>query len=627
MANRVLGIEIGQNLTRVVEIDYKTKNPKVHSMFSFPTPPEMIEDGVVHADSMFRSMLYSKIKEKKINTNKAVFVLNSTRIASREMELPLVKEKQIKDLLQMNASDYFPVDLSQYKLVHEVIEKIDKPEEKKMRLSVIAIPNEIILSYEELAADCRLQIVALDYSGNAIKQLMLREIPGDIKATIKIDETISTITVMDGDMIKLQRNVNYGLADAIEEIQDSELFGEYLSFTDAVDVARRKTCLELKSDVIQPEIENTERDDMGHEIDSERFKKLRANVNYTLANLVSSLGRVVDYYQSRNVDRPIDRIFLVGLGADFSGLSKLLTNELNYKVIPLQQFDGISVAKNINLAETKIAEFFNCVGATLKPLPITDEKKAKGNIFTTPIGGMKNIPMEQEVQPPLGPDGQPLPMPEGMEAKKGASLGIPLIILGVCVVASVGMIAYSIFSNLVLTSDNMALKGRVSDLSYAQNIYDVYNQTKSDYEWTKLLQDASSNKNDEIVSFIDELEKKLPSDARIDNMSVTTDGVSMTISQSSKDVAADVITQLRTFDSIMVSNVSTITDDTDETGASNVQFTVDCTYVKKSDDSDTSGTTDTQNDGSNDNTSQNNKSNDNTSQDNASQNTSDNAAQ
>ena len=583
MANRVLGIEIGQNLTRVVEIDYKTKNPKVHSMFSFPTPPEMIDDGVVHADSIFRSMLYSKIKEKKINTNKVVFTLNSTRIASREMELPLVKEKQIKDILQMNASDYFPVDLSQYKLVHEVIEKIDKPEEKKMRLSVIAIPNEIISSYEELAADCRLQIVALDYSGNAIKQLMLREIPGDIKATIKIDETISTITVMDGDIIKLQRNVNYGLADAIEEIQDSELFGEYLSFTDAVDVARRKTCLELKSDVIQPEIENAERDDMGHEIDSERFKKLRANVNYTLANLVSSLGRVIDYYQSRNVDRPIDRIFLVGLGADFSGLSKLLTNELNYKVIPLQQFDGISVAKNINLAETKIAEFFNCVGATLKPLPITDEKKAKGNIFTTPIGGMNNVPMEQGAQPPLGPDGQPLPMPDGMEEQKGASLGIPLIILGVCVVASVGLIAYSIFANLVLTSDNMALKGRVSDLSYAQNIYDVYNQTKKDYDWTKLLESASSNKNDEITGFVDELEQKLPSEAKLVNMSVTTDGVSMTIKTGSKDIAADVIAQLRTFESIMVSNVSTITEEVDETGASKVQFTVECTYVKADD--------------------------------------------
>ena len=67
------------------------------------------------------------------------------------------------------------------------------------------------------------------------------------------------------------------------------------------------------------------------------------------------------------------------------------------------------------------------------------------------------------------------------------------------------------------------------------------------------------------------------------NMSVTTDGVSMTIKTGSKDIAADVIAQLRTFESIMVSNVSTITEEVDETGASKVQFTVDCTYVKADD--------------------------------------------
>ncbi len=66
--------------------------------------------------------------------------------------------------------------------------------------------------------------------------------------TVKVDEASTTLTVMDGSMVKLQRNVNHGLADAIEAIQDSELFGEYLSFTDAVDVARRKTCLAIKPD-------------------------------------------------------------------------------------------------------------------------------------------------------------------------------------------------------------------------------------------------------------------------------------------------------------------------------------------------------------------------------------------
>ena len=588
MANKVLGIEIGQNLTRVVEIDYKVKNPKIYNIFSIPTPPGMITDGVVEADSMFRSLLSSKLKEKHITTNKAIFILNSTRIASREVELPLVKEKQIKEMLAMNASDYFPVDLSQYKLVHEVIEKTDTPEEKKMRLSVIAIPNELILSYEALAAECRLQLVALDYSGNAIKQLMAREIPGDIKVTIKVDETISTLTVMDGDIVKLQRNVNYGLADAIEEIQDSELFGEYLSFSDAVDVARRKTCLAIRTDDMSGAPEPVERDDMGHEIDSEKFKRLRSNVSYALSNLISSLGRVIDYYQSRNTERPIDRIFLVGLGADFSGLSKLLTNELNYKVVPLQQFDGIHVSKNINLAEAKIAEYFNCVGGSLKPLPVIEgDKKAKSRLVAAPIGGTIPGAGGANGQPQVGSDGQPVEEAE----EEHVSYGVPLIIFGLCVVASVALVAYSIFSNLVLTSDNMTLKARISDLSYAQNIYDVYMQTKSDYEWTQLLEDASSNQNDEIVTFIDELEQKFPSEAKLVALNATTDGVSLTVSQGSKDVAADVIAQLRTFDSIMVSNVSTITEEVDETGATKVQFTVDCVYVSKSDDTESTDST------------------------------------
>ena len=92
MANRVLGIEIGQNLTRVVEIDYKTKNPKVHSMFSFPTPPEMIDDGVVHADSIFRSMLYSKIKEKKIKLGLELYVSDNT-LQSLSSQLQKYTEK------------------------------------------------------------------------------------------------------------------------------------------------------------------------------------------------------------------------------------------------------------------------------------------------------------------------------------------------------------------------------------------------------------------------------------------------------------------------------------------------------------------------------------------------------
>ena len=87
MANRVLGIEIGENLTRVVEIDYKAKNPKIYNMFGFPTPMGMIDDGVVQLDGMFRSILYSKLKEKKIATTDAYFLQeeSTTYFTSREI--------------------------------------------------------------------------------------------------------------------------------------------------------------------------------------------------------------------------------------------------------------------------------------------------------------------------------------------------------------------------------------------------------------------------------------------------------------------------------------------------------------------------------------------------------------
>lgn len=570
MANKVLGIEIGQNLTRVAEVDYKAKNPKIYNVFSFPTPPDMINDGVVAQDGMFRSLLHGKLKEKKITTNKVVFILNSVKIASREIEIPLVKDKQIKDVVAMNASDYFPVDLSEYKLVHEIIERIENGDEKKLRLSVIAIPNELILSYEGLAADCKLSIAALDYSGNATKELMIREIPGEVKAAVKIDEASATLTIIDGDTIKLQRNITNGLSEAIEEIQDSEIFGEYLSFSDAIDIARRKTCLSVRADETAPE--TPEKDSNGKEIDSERMRKLRSNVTYALSPLVNSIGRMIDYYQSSHSDRPVERLFLIGLGADFSGLSKLLTNELKIKVVPLQQFDGIHTTKNINLAEAKMAEYFNCVGAVLDPLSIFENDKEKFKL--TSASFRKSSPKAK------GTSGDE---EEGDEEEQ-VSYGLPLVIFGLCVVASVGLVAYSIFSNLVLTSDNMTLKGQVSDLSYAQEIYDTYMSTKSDYDWTMKLDDAASNKNDELISFLDELEQKLPSEATIVSFSAAPEGISITVQQNSKDIAADVVAQFRTFDSIQVASVSTITDETDETGASVVEFTISCVYVSSADD-------------------------------------------
>ncbi|MEE1029329.1 MAG: pilus assembly protein PilM [Agathobacter sp.] len=560
MANKVLGIEIGQNITRVVEIDFKIKkNPKIYNIFDFATPQDMMSEGVIQDVSMFRSLLASKLKENKISTKKALFVLNSARIATREVEIPAVKDKQIKEMIKMNASDYFPVDLEQYQLVHEILERVEGEAEKKIRVSVIAVPKDLIRSYELLANACKLQLVGLDYTGNAIKQLMLREIPGEVKATVKIDENMTILTVMDGEQVKLQRIINYGIAEAIEEIQDSEVFGEYLSFTQAMDIARRRTCISLRNDTPAEEQRTVGADE--NYVDADTLHRLRGNVTVALSSLISSLSRVIDYYNSRNIERPIEKIFLIGMGADFSGLSKLLTAELNYKIIPLQQFEGILINRNLKTSNFKVAEYFTCIGASINPLDIISGVK--------PTKGKKTKVTTKE-----GADGEIIEVEEA-----GTSYGATLLVCGLCIIASIGLIAYSIFSNLVLKTENVTLQNQVNELSYAQELCDTYNSTKSVYEWAKALDAQTFNRNNELVSFIEELEQKMPSEVQILSLSASTAGIDFSITVKSKEAAADVISQLRTFDSIDITSVSTITDSKDDTGASEINFSVSCQYV------------------------------------------------
>ena len=567
MANKVLGIEIGQNLTRVVEIDYKVKNPKIYNMFSFATPPDMVTDAGVEVNSIFKAMLQSKLKENHISTNKAIFVLNSARIANREIEIPFVKDNKIKDLITANASDYFPVDLSQYQLVHEVLDRYGEGDSKKIKVSVLAVPNEIIRSYRFLAENCKLTLMGLDYTGNAIKQLMLKEIPEDVKVTIKIDESVSILTIMDGEHVVLQRIINYGIGEGVEAIQDSELFGEYLSFIEAMDVARRRTLLQSRfGQDMQPVAENPEQgvpqQEQAGDIDSEKLAKLKEYMTDSMQMLVGSIARVLDYYISRNSEKTIEKIYLTGMGADFSGLSRLMSNELNQKVVSLQQFEGLSLHKNINITNVKLAEFFTCIGCALDPLPIYGGDK-KGRLKKGEDAGF-----------------------EGAEAaEKEESLTGALILMAIFIIGAIGMAAYGIFGNLVLKADNVTLQSKIDELSYAQETADEYNIVKAEHDWIKQLDDVTVSENNNLVAFIKELEQKMPTQIQVISLTASETGLTLSIDVEKKAAVADVISELRTFKSIEVHAMSDIVEEKDEeTGKITVNFTIECNYVNAVDD-------------------------------------------
>lgn len=107
MAAKVLSIEVGSDITHVVEMDYKARAPKVYQFFKIPTPEGVLVDGSIRADRAFAEQIQRELRAHRVKTRKVIFVMNSTRIAKREIEIPLVREKQIHNLLITNAAEFF----------------------------------------------------------------------------------------------------------------------------------------------------------------------------------------------------------------------------------------------------------------------------------------------------------------------------------------------------------------------------------------------------------------------------------------------------------------------------------------------------------------------------------------
>ena len=121
MANRILSVDMGYSLTKVCEMDYGVKNPKIYNTFVLNTPEGMISDGLINVKEEFLTLFQTMLNEKGIKTRKVIFSIASSKIATREAKIPYCKENRISDIVRANLSDYFPIDASQYVIAHSIL--------------------------------------------------------------------------------------------------------------------------------------------------------------------------------------------------------------------------------------------------------------------------------------------------------------------------------------------------------------------------------------------------------------------------------------------------------------------------------------------------------------------------
>lgn len=537
MSKKILVIEILSSLTKIVEMDYQTKKPRIYNVAGFETPSEMLTDGMVRQSEAFRDMLRNICFAKGIKTDKVIFSINSNRIVSREVTIPLVNEGKIAEIIKANASEYFPVDTSNYDFIHTVVEKNDKSlTERNFKISVSAIPKDLINCYSDFAEFCGLHLMGFDYVGNSIFKLVKSRFVSGVNVVLKIEDNSSLVTIISDGKIALQRPLAYGIDSAIETIMESSAFKEKLSYLQALDLVRKKTCVRRQLDI------TSEKEDFNDgETNVIEFPELRGAVTESFRSMISNIMRVIDYYTSRNTNQTISSIEVIGIGAEFSGLCRLLTNEFNQKVVALTQIDGI-ITNRTFLDETfSLSEFAACIGAGIAPASVILEKDSnKFRLNDSKIG---------------------------------------IIVLSAAIIGCIGITIFSAINYASLQNQKSDLQTKKASLASAEVTYQSYMDIKTVLDNVKTTEGKIYTPTQQMSDFFTELEAKMPTEINVMSMNVSGTAVGMNVTVSSKEAAAKVIMQLRTIKSLTNISVTNISDIKDDSGKKSVSFSLNADYT------------------------------------------------
>ena len=353
MAQKLLSITLGTTSAKLAEIVKSGKKIQVYSAYDIPISEGLCDDGfILDADSL-AAELKQYMSKYKIKTKKIAFSIASKRVASKEVVIPYVKEKQIKGLVTMNASEYFPVgNIEDYAINYSIIETIKNAENMQYRMNVIATPGELLEGYTLLAKALKCSVEIVDYAGNAILQVLKTQArTGEVSAILQLGYENTVINIMNGDVQIMQRSVATGLNAIIATVADSVGLDE----EDAVAFLEDN--------------------------DISRITAAYGDVKYVFDSLISSIRRIFDFYNGRSADHPIAGVMFIGDATYVNGIGDALSEGLGHEAQEIFRLNNVQV-KNKSVTPEFATNFMANIGAVINPMNLSydrvdEEKKAK----------------------------------------------------------------------------------------------------------------------------------------------------------------------------------------------------------------------------------------------------------
>lgn len=578
MAGRVLSIAIGSEFTKVCELSYNRIHAgggvRVYQCFSFRNPDDTIDDGYITDPLRYGEELTRQLSAAGLSSNRVIFSIFSGKIASREIILPPVKENKIMDLITTGASEYFPIDINDYILSYIVLEK----SVAEWKLKISRKINATISKIDFKSAKGAGKIIGLkrkkmeparDKEAEAEAAVSLADNMTDIRAGVQPSGS-SEIAEKKG-----QSQAGRNMRVCVYAVPSS-LIESYFNFAKSlkldivsldyagnsnyqlirrqankgtnvyVQLNERDTTVSiLRDNVLKLQrtfgyginmLMDACLDQEQHEAEG-RDEALRLLENEDLLTdssseamldavqyLTDSVARIIDYYKGSHVDEQIDAVYISGTGIRIQGIEDCFASASGLSCRKMLRLNLASFNKKT--ADFKYpGEFITCIGAVIKPVNLLPK--------------------------------------EVIEKRRRQKLVMATSVFSFTCLAAAAIMIYVGYLDYRSARKELESLGRMeAGLPEIDEIYEKCDQAAKELEALDRFEASLNSNNDRINDIILELEQRLPSDAWINTIQFSENGINMSVTATINDTGANIImaklyTELEKiayFDSVDISN-------------------------------------------------------------------------
>ena len=190
-------VDFGNSSIKVIYGHFSKKNIEIFGYDILPINKELVDDGKILNPLEVASILRNSINNNQINVKSLTLVLSGSDIIIREIQIPKADDKEVGKIIEFEAQQYFPIELTEYKTDYKILEEIRTEEEEKLRILLVAVPIEQVKEYLDVSEYLGISLDAIDLVINtSLKYLLGNNYLKDLKL-VESDEYIEDIKLKD----------------------------------------------------------------------------------------------------------------------------------------------------------------------------------------------------------------------------------------------------------------------------------------------------------------------------------------------------------------------------------------------------------------------------------------------